>query len=72
MTENHHFQIMLHQIEQARQQNPSEARRRAHLREAQRERRLVRTNRLRNLVSGIKGRSRLGSSAPCRDASAPC
>ena len=72
MTENHHFQIMLHQIEQAQQQNPSEARRRAHLHEAQRERRLVRTNRLRNLVSGMKGRSRLGSSAPCPDASAPC
>ena len=61
MTEHHHFQIMLHQIEEARQQNPAEVRRRAHLRQGKRERRLARTSSLRNLISGTTGR---GSSAP--------
>ena len=72
MTEHHHFQVMLHQIEQAQRANPAEARLRANLGQARRERRVARTSRLRNLISGMKGRLQPGSSAPCPDAGAPC
>ena len=72
MTEHHHFQIMLHQIEQAQRASPAEARRRANLGRAQQEGRVARTGSLQNLISGMKSRLQPGSSAPCPDASAPC
>ena len=72
MTENYHFQIMLHQIQQAQQENPAEARRRAHMRGTRGERRVARTSSLRTLINGMKGRPRQGSSAPRPDAGAPC
>ena len=72
MTEHHHFQIILHQIEQAQRENPAEARRRAHVREVRREPRASVTSGRRHLISGLRRRSWLRSSAPCSDASAPC
>ena len=72
MTENHHFQIMLHQIEQAQRENPAEARRRAHLDEARRERRVARTSSLRNLISGMKSRPRRRTSATVLGRRRPC
>ena len=68
MTEHHHFQIMLHQIEQSNRQNRSEARRRGHLGEARRERRVDHTHSLRSLISGLICRWSRRSSAPCSDA----
>jgi hypothetical protein len=72
VTEHHHFQIMLHQIEQARWENPAEARRRASLREARGEPRAMLTGRLRNLGSGPRRRPWRRASSPCPDASASC
>ena len=72
MTEHHHFQIMLHQIEQARWASPAEARRRANLGRARQEGRVARTGSLQILISVMKSRLQPGSSAPCPDARAPC
>jgi hypothetical protein len=68
MTENHHFQIMLHQIEQAQRANPKEARKREHVRQARLDRRLLPTHRIRDLISGLTCRLSRRSSAPCWDA----
>ena len=72
VTEHHYFESMLHQIDQAQWENPAEARRRAHVREARNETRTATTSSLRNRISGLKGRSLRRSSAPCPDGSAPC
>jgi hypothetical protein len=47
--------FILHQIEQVQRENPAEARRRAHVREALREPQPVRTRSLRSLISGLIG-----------------
>ena len=67
MTEHHHFQIMLHQIEQVQRENPAEARRRAHVRKAQRKGRAERPGMIRNLISVLVCRWSPRSS-PCSDA----
>ena len=66
---HHHFQFMLHQVEQVQREYPAEARRREHLREALRERRSVRSRSVRNLISVLACRWSRRSSAPCWDAS---
>lgn len=68
MTEHHHFQIMLHQIEQAQRENPAEARRRANVRKAQRERHAERPRTILNLISVLICRWSPRSS-PCTGAS---
>ena len=72
MTEHHHFQIILHQIQQAQQENPAEARRRAHVREVRRGPRAAVTSSRRTLISGLKRRSGRRASSPCPDAGVPC
>jgi hypothetical protein len=69
MSEFHHVQFMVHEVQRQQREVWEQAQRRAHIREALREQRAVRPHTLRKRVSVLICRWSRRSSAPCWDAS---
>ena len=69
MSEFHHIQFMVNEVQRQQREGWGEAQRRAHVREALDERGDVRPRTLRNLIGVLSCRWWRRSSAPCWDAS---